>query len=265
MIIVSLVIFTPTVGFAQSIDLATFTRAENMGNPMSNIFLNTSLSKEALGNLFDEQVQTLVNRGYPRLANQTKAEFVNNLLGLRKLLLQVQITPHVFKESYIPFLIVIPDTIVTMPEQLRIAFRLKKPLSVKVGSKIVNAGAIWTATEPYLLLNINWERITQGYPPQNVMKDMKKGKLRPLTVEESIALIVHHQDIFETYNIAALGSRFPGNDYGFPILVNANVLFNREFKRRGVLTSITRDGSGGFIAAQTDLATIAPTTMTINY
>lgn len=209
------------LGLILAISLASsrvFSRTLAISNPFDDEItdepkLQTSLDQATLAQMFDEQVSSLIRVGYPRVLGRTNQEFK---VWLNKLKAKLLDTPRALnkKEALIPFLIVIPRSLISISCQLKLGIKLKH----SYGASLRNASAIKIPDQPYLLINLYWEHL-EGTTARLIMEKIKHQTRRPVVMEEGMALVLHYPNILETYGIVAiLGSRNREEREYFPIL-----------------------------------------------
>jgi hypothetical protein len=176
---------------------------------------------------FDRQVNTLLSKGFPKLARLSKKSFVELLNPLRDRLEMVaadadapnngalntdaaDIGPY---EVDIPFVIVVradlvaPDAAISLVE-----------LRGKTGFTSMEADDIarFTATEDvdvpddlvYLATGVKTGRDTLNVTPEKALPTILADGRSPLTLDEGVAVITHFPEVLRTHNcFSLLGSR----------------------------------------------------------
>lgn len=163
----------------------------------------TSENKEAKNrehlNAFDQQMKTLLDKGYPEAAGMEKSQFLEYVNPLR----------DKFK---IGDLIVIPERIVSIPKQMSMV-----KLNDKTGYTHLNLGVLTqadgveTPNVPYLIRDVENGSAYRNTSPYNCVKQFKKQERFELTAEEGIAIVTHKPETLNDHYIDLPGSRY-GSD-----------------------------------------------------
>ena len=159
---------------------------------------------------FDQQVQTLVAKGYPAIAGMTPDAFAERLLPLRRLL-EGKTPPA--EASRLPFVIVIPRAWVPIEEAMGQVF-----LKDKAGYVDFRPGGLETfgplaelevpEDAPYLVFDLDTGSDLRNLPPNDALDEIRARRRSPLTLEEGIALLTHHPDrLVKNHCFSLAGSR----------------------------------------------------------
>lgn len=161
--------------------------------------------------LFDEQVGTLVSKGYPKQAGLTEAAFRRRLAPLRRHAEALKSDTCDYEKGQLPFVIVITRDLVPVDVAMSLVHRQGK--SGHVTMEPVRA----TDFEPilkipsdgvYLLVGIDRGNETLNVRPEDALKMIRKKRRSPLTIEEGIALVTHHPDFLrKNHCFSLLASR----------------------------------------------------------
>lgn len=149
---------------------------------------------------FDQQVKTLLDKGYPEAAGMEKDQFLGYVNPLRD-------------KFEIGDLIVIPERIVSIPKQMSMV-----KLNGKTGYTYLNLGAlrqadgVETPNAPYLIRDVENGAAMRNTSPDNCVKQFKKQGRFGLVTEEGIAIVTHKPETLNDHYIDLPGSR-DGSDY----------------------------------------------------
>lgn len=155
-----------------------------------------------LENQFNLQVEAIVRRGIPAMAHMGKEAFVSLLEPLRQMIGDLDAVPN-----GLPFLIVVPHGMVSMPVQVALLNRgsLSARGSQQSGfTRTLSAPVI----QPYLACNLSFGDSDQlGLSTVGWMAQAKRRGLSPLVLEEVLTIARIRPDIIQTAGMAAAGSR----------------------------------------------------------
>lgn len=158
--------------------------------------------------LFDRQVTTLMERGYPEIAGMTNDEFLKLVEPLRIKLSEIQTS-----NTVLPFVIVVKSSLVS-PEKAMAQVEVKgkkgkvdmNPVSPDGFSPIPSV--VIPESPIYLIADILTGRDTLNVTPNDALKLIEQENRTPLTIEEGVALMVHFPDVIITQNaFSMLASR----------------------------------------------------------
>ena len=165
--------------------------------------------KEILEKMFNEQMQKLLDIGYPEALKMDKESFSAKYIEpLRKELNKI---PENIPEGNLPFLIVIPANILDLEKKM-----LMVKLEQETGyiwedfdfKELKNAEGVETPDIPYLVYNIENGAKMKGISANDCVKQFTKENRRGLTAQEGIDLIAHHPEILQDHYIDLAGSRY---------------------------------------------------------
>jgi hypothetical protein len=167
----------------------------------------------ALRSEFDRQVETLLQKRYPRAAGVETKEFMRHVEPLRKRLGQLARRVNGACEGRIPFVIVVKRDLVAEEKAMpRVALKEKKGFSIFETGDLDRFTAIEGVKIPgglaYLLVDIDTGKETLNVTPDDAMTIIKKARRSPLTIAEGIALVTHYPEVLKKNNCFSLpGSR----------------------------------------------------------
>ncbi|MBE2179469.1 MAG: hypothetical protein IAE97_03275 [Chthoniobacterales bacterium] len=164
-----------------------------------------------LRKLFEEQVGTLVSKGYPEQAGWTEAVFRRRLAPLRQHVENLKSDTCDYGKGRLPFVIVITRDLVPVDVAMSIVQRQGKsghvamepvrPEDFEPILKVPTGGV-------YLLVGIDRGEESLNVRPEDALKMIRKKRRSPLTIEEDIALVTHHPDFLrKNHCFSLLASR----------------------------------------------------------
>jgi hypothetical protein len=167
---------------------------------------STGTTSAALAEL-DRQVARLHDLGYPRLAGIDPDQLDALVEPLRYRLPDVS-TP----DDRIPFLLVVRSGLVSTVEQVARWTVKGKAGWTDMVDELAGFAPIEGVDVPdspvYLLLDVDTGAETLGIPPNDALPKIGAAGRTPLTIDEGVALVTQHPDVFSTRNaFQALGSR----------------------------------------------------------
>ena len=157
---------------------------------------------------FDRQLNTLITKEYPALADISAAKFTEHVEPLRDLLAKVSSST----EDAIPFVIVVKSSLVPTDKAVeRFLVRSKAgftEMADEVDSYKPISGLYVPESPAYLLVDIDTGRETLNVRPSDALPQIVASGRTPLTTDEGVALVTHYPTIFEVRNaFQVLGSR----------------------------------------------------------
>ena len=155
----------------------------------------------------DRQVQRLHDLGYPELAGLSGDE-LDALLEPALTSLQDDIADG----RGIPFLLVVSSALVPTVEAVeRWSVRGRRGFT-DMAAELPDYRPIEGVDVPeqpvYALLDVDTGASTLDVPPNDALPMIRDAGRTPLTIDEGVALVTHHPDVFTTHNaFQTLGSR----------------------------------------------------------
>lgn len=179
------------------------------------------MKPSTLLNEFDNQIKTLLLKGYPTNITQYA-------IPLRKQLTQLSnLKEENISEGCIPFVVVVKDSVLPVEVMMQKVEKDAKNGVVSLRPLLPNQFAPLTNIKIpdsalYLLIDIDRGKKTLNVPPQDALLQITAMRRLPLTIEEGIAIITHYPEFLKKNNcFSLLGSR-TGTDKRVPaIWVNA--------------------------------------------
>ncbi len=158
---------------------------------------------------FDRQLQNLLNKDYPTLADKSADEFTSLIEPLRDLLVG-----ETTSDDGVPFLIVVARSLVGTVDAVGLFDVRGKRGFTEMADEIDGYQPIDGVDVPtapaYLLLDVTTGKDTLNVRPNDALPTITAAGRTPLTVDEGVALVTHCPGVFAARNaFQALGSRNP--------------------------------------------------------
>ncbi|HZZ99700.1 MAG TPA: DUF5701 family protein [Candidatus Paceibacterota bacterium] len=171
----------------------------------------SKLEPAVLKALFDQQVRTLVDKGYHGLLNLSEADFRAKLDSLWQRNISKVEDYYFSKDREIPFLVVVK------------AGDARKSLELAGARTELDLTQIKNKEETpqadiYLLLDVEDGREEVAKSPAESLKRFSKKGRRPLTLNESLALLVHQPEILKDHYVISAGTFIPKNNAELPLI-----------------------------------------------
>ena len=182
-----------------------------------------------LEKLFNQQVNTLIERQYHLPIDLSESDFVNRHIMPLKQLLKENIKDNELEGSHIPILIVVPNAIVPLGYQLERSREGIKEVQLEHIIKpewFENAEGVSTPDKPYLLLDVESGYDRRNTTPKKCVQTFQDEGRFALTIDEGIALITHFPEVLESHWIDLPGS----------VLIHKFV--GQDAMKRGMLTAL---------------------------
>ena len=149
---------------------------------------------------FDRQAANLIQKGYPKVAGVTTAEFMRHIEPLREKLRALAPLEIEAEEGRIPFVIVVKSDLVDAERAMELVERDgKKGFTVLDADDIKDFEPIDGVDIPdgmaYLALDIDAGKDTRNITPDEATKMIQGSKRSPLTIDEGIALVTQYPEI----------------------------------------------------------------------
>lgn len=184
---------------------------------------------DALTELFTKQTSRIIERKFHVIADLSESDFINvHLMPLKQLLVQYHADVE-FRENRIPFLIVIPHTIVPLSYQLK---TIRESIGDTRWEYVIqpewfeNAEGVATPDIPYLLLDVDTGYAMRNTRPKNCVEIFTAEGRFALTIDEGLALITQFPEVLESHWIDLPGS----------VLIHKMV--GQDAMKRGMLSSL---------------------------
>lgn len=185
------------------------------------------MTEKSLRQLFDQQVDTLIQKGYPEAAKLSEETFYQLLAPLKSKLASTVTFEIDYELGRLPFVIVVKNELVSAklamsqvtkddhagmiklypcaPEDFRPIARLLLPPAMV-----------------YLLTDIDRGKETINQAPRSALPLIQTVRRSPLTIDEGIAVVTHFPDFLRKNNcFSLLASRRPGDKRVPAIWINA--------------------------------------------
>lgn len=159
---------------------------------------------------FDQQVRTLISKGYPAIAGTTPETFTERLQPLRRLL-EGKSPPD--DDGRVPFVLVIPrdwvpleDAIPHVQAKGREGYIDFRPGGLETFMPLADAGV--PDGQPYLVFDLDTGSDLRNLTPNDALDELHARRRMPLTIEEGIALLTHFPEKLQKNHCFSLaGSR----------------------------------------------------------
>ena len=159
---------------------------------------------------FDRQVDTLILRGYPKLAGLQEHVFLRQMSPLEERLPGLSASGE---EGHIAFVIVVGSELVPPDKAMPLV-----ELGGEAGFTTMEADDLEQFTSvksvkrpdgpAYLVGDVDTGRGTLNVRPDEAIQTIARESRSPLTIDEGVALITHHPEVLKTRNcFSMLGSR----------------------------------------------------------
>jgi hypothetical protein len=158
---------------------------------------------------FDRQVNNLIQKGYPEAAGLTEESFLKYVEPLKKKTGGLSAPENDLEKGNLPFVIVIKSVLIPIEKMMAlieregeagiISMSPVEPSSFKSIEEvnIPKSGA-------YLIIDIDRGKETLNVRPNDALKIIRKINRSPLTIEEGIAILIHHPDFLMKNNCFSL-------------------------------------------------------------
>lgn len=155
--------------------------------------------------LFDRQVERLLERGYHRTLGWTELDFRLCLNTLRNRLGEIEET----NPDNLRFLIVVSHGMLPIARQMELLVVAKKHGHASLDwEKLINSASIGNSEFPYLVCDVDDGARNVGGLLRDVTREIRHAGRYGLTVEEGIALAVQIPDILLRQSIALADSDY---------------------------------------------------------
>lgn len=186
------------------------------------------LSTIELHQEFDRQAQRLMDLEYSHAAGMSVQQFGTLLDDLRPSTNLLSVDAIDINNGYIPFVIVVSNTLVTTQNAMERVRREDKkgivdlhPLTPIDFEHISEASIPQSAV--YLLIDIDRGKDTLNVPPSLALTTIHDHKRTPLTIDEGVAIITQYPEFLSKNNCFSLLASRTGRDKRVPaIWINAN-------------------------------------------
>lgn len=176
---------------------------------------------------FDRQLQNLLSKNYPQLANISEQQFVEKVNSLKDKLTDLSLPEIDLEKGTLPFVIVVRNTLIPaeqMMEQVEKSgvngVTILRP-HTSLNFKIIEEVQI-PATDVYLLVDIDRGKENINLPPNEAMKLITAANRSPLTIDEGIAIVTQFPEFLMKNNCFSLLASRTGTDQRVPaIWINA--------------------------------------------
>jgi len=161
---------------------------------------------------FDRQLDSLVEKGYPELAQRSEREFRKIVEPLRNDVEQLEVSAASTNGS-VDFVIAVKSELVPAAESLQLIERDGKMAFAVMDEDDIGSFEPIDAVElpeggAYLVTDLDTGSDSLNVRPDDALKAIGKRRRSPLTIDEGIALATHHPDLVaKGASFSLLGSR----------------------------------------------------------
>lgn len=162
-----------------------------------------------VGAEFDRQVANLVDKGYPKLAGMSEAEFDDLVQPLRSVVLDRAETMSAPTRARVPFVLVISKNLVPAAESMPLTELNNKPGFVNGDSQDIHTFEPIEAVEipegqAYLVFDLDRGADTLNVRPDDALVTLTAQGRTPLTYDEGIAFVTQFPESLEKNNCFSL-------------------------------------------------------------
>ena len=177
---------------------------------------------------FEKQLNTLLQKGYPKAANKSPEEFIAIVDPLKKQLEGLSLIPMDIENGTLPFVIVIKNDLVPTEDAMQLVDKAGKngitklyPHTPADFQTIENE--LIPQKDAYLLLNIDRGKSTRNVSPNEALKQIRVENRSPLSIDEGIAIVTQYPEFLIKNNcFSLLASRHQGDQRVPAIWINGN-------------------------------------------
>jgi hypothetical protein len=187
-----------------------------------------SLDNLNLSDIFNQQVNTLLKKNYPKLAGMTETEFTGLLYPLQDLVSSLRVNAADIPVGYLPFVIVVKSEVVPCGKAMaaieKDGFAGIVKLNPLTPDEFHVKEDITIPEKPvYLLADIDRGRKYLNVTPHDAMEQIIRDHRTPLTIDEGIAVVTQYPEYLMKNNcFSLLASRHTGDKRVPAIWINGN-------------------------------------------
>ncbi len=171
---------------------------------------------------FDQQLNNLLEKNYPKLADLAEPDFLSLIEPLRKAANNI-VGDEDYKEGHLPFVIVVSDALIPAEKMMSVVNRngvagvtVLRPHAS--GNFHTVQDVALPSAKAYLLVGIDRGKDNINLPPNEAMTLIKKANRSPLTIAEGIAIITQYPDFLMKNNCFSLLASRTGADQRVPAI-----------------------------------------------
>lgn len=172
-----------------------------------------------LESILDEQVATLVRKGYPERVVELARPLRAKLAGLELPALDIA-------AGTLPFVLVVKSSVLPTEQAMTAASKDSKPGITKLfplepGDFTTIDAVTIPESDAYLLVDIDRGNDSVNLPPSAAFEIIAKRHRSPLTIDEGIALVTQHPEaLIKNHCFSLLASRHTGDQRVPAIWIN---------------------------------------------
>ncbi len=172
---------------------------------------------------FDRQLNTLIQKGYPKIANLDIDVFRIKIKSLQSKIENLQLPEVDLDKGILPFVIVVKDVLVPTEKMMGLVEKdgkngvtILRPHTPE-NFKIID-GLEVPDENVYLLINIDRGKENINLPPNEALKLIIHAGRSPLTVTEGVALVTQFPEFLTKNNCFSLLASRTGTDKRVPAI-----------------------------------------------
>lgn len=176
---------------------------------------------------FNRQVENLLSKDYPKLANISKEKFLKYILPLKDKLKDLDLKDINIEKGHLPFVIVVQNSLIPVNKTVPLINKDGKSGAVKLfphkPTDFQTLEEVIIPNNPvYLLIDIDRGKGSINLAPIEAMKVIKQENRTPLTIEEGVAIVTHFPEFLTKNNcFSLLASRHTGDKRVPALWINA--------------------------------------------
>lgn len=186
------------------------------------------LTKFELEKEFDYQVNTLLQKKFHDAANLSEDEFLSLIEPLKEKVLRLELPAIDLDKGYLPFIIVISPSLLSIEKQMSLVEREGKPgitkLFPRTSEDFKNIESVPIIPQKvHVLVDIDRGKEFLNIIPEDALKTIQSRDRSPLTIEEGVGIVIHHPEFLMKNNcFSLLASRYEGDQRVPAIWINTN-------------------------------------------
>jgi Family of unknown function (DUF5701) len=178
------------------------------------VALANSESMKALQKEFDRQLETLLQKDYPKLMGMTAKKFEKKLEPLKSKLSEVSMMEVDLGQGKLPFIIVAQSDLIPASETMArldfygkpgiISMYPRQPEDFRTLEQVIIPDVL-----AYLLTDVDRGKSFLNVIPETALKTILQENRSPLTIAEGIAVLTHYPEFLKKNNcFSLLASRY---------------------------------------------------------
>lgn len=172
---------------------------------------------------FNRQLQNLLNKNYPKLANLSEEDFIQKINPLKDQLKNLNLPEVDLEKGTLPFVTVVKSNFIPAEQMMEVTKKdgvngvtILRP-HTSTNFKTIEEIQL-PKTDVYLLLDIDRGKENINLPPQEAMELIVKANRSPLTIDEGIAIVTQFPEFLMKNNCFSLLASRTGTDQRVPAI-----------------------------------------------